>query len=88
VTDDESFGDLVSQFPMTSQDVRLLLQRATMLHDKVRPRGYGEKAYADGSMSAKSVRQLAAFRCALIDLDHAARMLENDADPGDDDIPF
>jgi hypothetical protein len=88
VTDDESFGDLVSQFPMTSQDVRLLLQHATMLHSKVKPRGYGEKVYADGTMSAKSVRQLVAFRAALIDLDNAARMLENDTDPGDDDIPF
>jgi hypothetical protein len=34
------------------------------------------------------MRQLDAFRRALLGLADAASMLENDTDPGDDDIPF
>ncbi len=84
MTDDESFGDLVASFPFTLDDLKLLHHRARNL---IRKTGAGSR-HADGTLDAKSRRQLVALSCALGSLAVAADDLAADRDPGDDGIPF
>ena len=84
MTDDESFGDILASFPFTTDDLRLLQHRARNLLKKTET----SSRYADGTLDAKSRRQLLALSQALGSLAVAANDIEADRDPGDDDIPF
>lgn len=86
MTDDESFSDILASFPFTTDDLRLLYQRANNLLGKAQNRPL--QGYADGTLDAKSWRQLRELTNALRSLKFAAEALEKDLDPGDDDIPF
>ena len=86
MTDDESFSDLVASFPFTLDDIKLLRHRARNLLGKAQngpPHGH-----ADGTLDAKSWRQLRQLSDAIQALQVAAADIEADRDPGDDDIPF
>lgn len=84
MTDDESFSDILASFPFTTDDLRLLQHRARNLLKKTET----SSRYADGTLDAKSRRQLLALARAVDDLVIAACDIERDIDPDDDDIPF
>ena len=86
MTDDESFSDILASFPFTTDDLRLLYQRANNLLGKAQSRP--PQGYADGTLDPRSWRQLQQVKNALWSLLAAAEDLETDRDPKDDDIPF
>src|SRR5687768_18491755 len=77
VTDDESFGDILASFPFTTDDLRLLQHRARNLLKKTED-GW---RYADGTLDARSRRQLLALSQAVGSLIIAAADIEADRDP-------
>jgi hypothetical protein len=82
MTDDETFTDILASFPFTLDQLRDLKARTAMLVDKT------TAMYADKTLDAKSRRQLLALYRGLGELEFAADMIERDADPQDEDIPF
>lgn len=87
MTDADEFTAILAAFPMTSEQVDALRRRADMLLGKTQnQRKHGGQA--DGTMSEREWYQLRKLVYALKDLTDAARSIEDDTDPRDDDIPF
>ena len=86
MTDDETFTDILASFPFTLDQLKDLRHRTAMLTRKTDRSA--QPVYADGSMDEKSLRQLRQLNRALFEFELIVDMIERDADPQDEDIPF
>lgn len=83
MTDDEVFSAVCADFPFDSAALMSLYTRLYDLHVKT-----FSATQRDGTVNEAATLRLRALMRAVGGLYQAVHMIETDADPFDDDIPF